>query len=288
MKRSTRAVLAQQTISICEKGEYLSENGTSVSLGESLHYCLEGTQFYQPRELAKIQADLIVSPPRQSEPLTVHVANESTLNAAQRLVRSGTYSRVGALNFASAKNPGGGFLNGSLAQEESLALCSALYPSLLQTDGFYEYHRSQRSCLYSDRMIFSPACPVFRNDRDGHLIPEPYLVSFITSPAPNAGAVRRQSPEEAELIPETLARRAEFVLALAAHHGIDALILGAWGCGVFHNDPELVAETFRELLMPPYPWRHCFKHIAFTVLDRSATGETYNAFSHLAESLSNA
>ena len=37
---------------------------------------------------------------------------------------------------------------------------------------------------------------------------------------------------------------------LAAHHRCDVLVLGAWGCGVFRNDPDMVAGIFRELLGP--------------------------------------
>jgi len=31
---------------------------------------------------------------------------------------------------------------------------------------------------------------------------------------------------------------------LAAAHGYTRLVLGAWGCGVFRNDPEVVAAAF--------------------------------------------
>src|SRR5262249_38608560 len=146
---------------------------------------------------------------------------------------------VAALNFASAKDPGGGFLNGSQAQEESLARSSALYASLLRGWEFYDRHRASPSCLYLDAMIVSPGCPVFRDD-DGTLLEEPQLVTIITSPALNAGAAADNRPEELPRIPEVFRRRSEYGLALAASQGANRLVLGAWGCGVFRNDPAVV------------------------------------------------
>ena len=198
----------------------------------------------------------------------------STLAGINRLLADGP-GPVAALNFASAKNPGGGFLNGSQAQEESLARSSALYASLQQAPEYYRRHRADPSALYSDAMILSPACPVFRDD-DGNLLPEPLPVTFITSAAPNAGAVARNAPGELVMIPDTLRRRAELVLALAADHGAPTLVLGAWGCGVFRNDPDMVAEVFAELL--GRGWATRFRRVVFSVLDTSADQATFAAF----------
>jgi uncharacterized protein (TIGR02452 family) len=180
------------------------------------------------------------------------------------------------LNFASAKNPGGGFLSGSQAQEESLARSSALYASLMEAWTFYERHREGSSMLYSDAMIVSPDCPIIRDD-DGALLPEPHAATFITSPAPNAGAAEQNRPEEVPQIPAVLERRAEFVLAVAAAEGATELVLGAWGCGVFRNDPEMVADAFARHLRHG-PWQGRFARVIFSVLDRAAEPTTFEAF----------
>ena len=62
-------------------------------------------------------------------------------------------------------------------------------------------------------MIYTPRCPVFRRD-SGELLPEPYYVDFITSPAPNAGVIRRNDPERVEEIPEVLMTRSAKLLGL--------------------------------------------------------------------------
>ncbi len=91
-----------------------------------------------------------------------------------------TNTRIGILNFASAKNPGGGFLGGSQAQEESLARSIALYASLQSEFQFYEEHREMVILLYSHSMIFSPNCPVFRDDQ-GVLLSKPMLASLLVA-----------------------------------------------------------------------------------------------------------
>jgi uncharacterized protein (TIGR02452 family) len=97
------------------------------------------------------------------------------------------------LSFASARHPGGGFLISASAQEERLCRASALYACLSACLQSYEYHRVHSDPFYSDRVIYSPAVPVFRTDR-GTLLDNPYTVSFITSAAPNAGVIRRSLP----------------------------------------------------------------------------------------------
>jgi uncharacterized protein (TIGR02452 family) len=151
-----------------------------------------------------------------------------------------------------------------------------LHASLLRAWEFYERHRTSPSLLYSDAMILSPDCPVFRDD-EGRLLEEPQLVTFITSPAPNAGAAANNRPAELPLIPEAFRRRSEYVLALAASRGYQRLVLGAWGCGVFRNDPTVVAAAFLGHLRHG-SWSGRFERVVFSVLDSSASGETLAAF----------
>jgi uncharacterized protein (TIGR02452 family) len=205
------------------------------------------------------------------------VVNETTLQGCAELVATGQYQRVGALNFASAKNPGGGFLKGARAQEESLARSSGLYFSLRHCPEHYAFHRAQGTCLYSDRMIHSPDCPVIRDDAGGWL-PQPYTVDFITSPAPNAGVIIRNEPENRARIGPTLTERAGKILALAASHGCDALVLGAWGCGVFQNAPVTVANVFFAYLGPGGAFAGRFRHVRFAVYDTARDTATYAAF----------
>jgi uncharacterized protein (TIGR02452 family) len=271
-----RKAVAQETVAILEQGGYYAPSGIRVSLPELMETCLAGTRCYRPEELDEIRRQVLAQDPAFAE-TPIEVANETTLAAAARLMAAGTPERLGVLNFASARNPGGGFLGGAQAQEESLARSSGLYPSLLRCPEYYDAHRSQDSCLYSDRMIYSPGCPVFRQD-DGELLETPYQVDVITSAAPNAGAIRRNEPENISRIEPALRERSEKVLALAALHGCDVLVLGAWGCGVFQNDPTFVAETFASQLGGNGPFQGRFRRIVFAVLDRSPDQLIFAAF----------
>ncbi len=206
---------------------------------------------------------------------TIEVTGESSMAAAARLVGAGT-EPVAVLNFASARKPGGGYLNGAQAQEEALCRSSALYRTLLTARSeYYDHHRHDPSPFYTDRVIHSPAVPVFRDDR-GTLLDTPYTVGFLTAAAPNAGVILRDRPDEADRIPEAFASRAERVLETAASQQYSRLVLGAWGCGVFRNDPAMVAEAFRGLLAGRFAGR--FGHVSFAVLDRTPAASTLGAF----------
>jgi uncharacterized protein (TIGR02452 family) len=203
------------------------------------------------------------------------------LEAAAALAQTG--DRVGCLNFASAKNPGGGFLGGAQAQEESLALSSALYPTLMKHFEMYEYNRNRSTYLYSNYMIYSPEVAVFRND-DGELLADPYSLSFVTSPAVNIGAMKNNRLEELVQAEAVMLDRMDKVLALFVHHGIEHLLLGAWGCGVFQNDPADIARYFASFLLEGGKYSRCFRSVTFAVLDRSKEGRNISVFEDILKS----
>ncbi|BCL35261.1 TIGR02452 family protein [Nostoc sp. MS1] len=271
-----RIAIAEDTLKILNIGSYICPHGNQVYITHELEYCLHSTKCYSPKNLAEIESRV-----RNSLPCFPHtefeVRNETTLMGAERTVKSGKFHKVGVLNFASAKNPGGGFLKGAQAQEESLARSSALYKSQLKCPEYYSFHRSERSLLYSDWMIYSPSCPVFKND-DGELLAQPYVVDFITSPAPNAGMIQKNQHHLSDKIPEVLTSRTSKLLSLAAEQGCDGLILGAWGCGVFKNDPVIVAQTFADFLLPGGHFWGRFKSVTFSVLDNSKQQVIFTEF----------
>jgi uncharacterized protein (TIGR02452 family) len=274
MKRSTRSELARHTVEAVGRGSYTAPSGRVVDISESVRACLEATRLYTPADLEGLRKEFLARP-AERHATAFEVVNETTLAGAARVLTDGR-GPVAALNFASAKNPGGGFLGGSHAQEESLARSSALHASLLRASSFYESHRSSPSLLYSDAMILSPGCPVIRDD-DGTLLEEPRPVTFITSAAPNAGAAATNRREELPLIPEAFRRRTEYVLALAASQGYRRLVLGAWGCGVFRNDPRVVAAAFADHLRRG-AWSGAFERVVFSVFSTSPDSEAFAAF----------
>jgi uncharacterized protein (TIGR02452 family) len=98
-------------------------------------------------------------------------------------------------------------------------------------------------------------------------------------PAPNAGAIPPNHPDLQRLA-ETFTHRARCVLAIAAHETQRALVLGAWGCGVFRNDPTQVARIFHTLLLGPENWSAWFRNITFAILDHSPDQSTFKVFAN--------
>jgi uncharacterized protein (TIGR02452 family) len=268
--------IAEETVAALERGSYIAPSGSVVDFTPLLSQCVAGTECFEPEKLTKIREQVLARTPI-ADPTEFELANETTLQGSARMVESGKYQHIGVLNFASAKNPGGGFLGGAKAQEESLARSSGLYHSLLHCPDYYAFHRRMKSSLYSDWMIFSPNCPVLRTDQ-GHWLEVPFAVSFITSAAPNAGAVQANEPHNLSKIPFVFRERISKLLALAVDQGCDALVLGAWGCGVFRNDPEVVASLFVEHLGFKGECWGRFKKVQFSVLDTSKTQAIYTAF----------
>src|SRR6202043_794421 len=132
--------------------------------------------------------------------------------------------------------------------EEDVCRKLLLYTCLLGAPDYYAAHRASRDTFYSHRLIYSPGVPVIRDKYDELTAPI-ITLDVITSAAPNAGIILRDQAERADEIPAQLTERAARVLAAAAEHGASALVLGAWGCGVFRNDPRQVAAAFRTQLI---------------------------------------
>jgi uncharacterized protein (TIGR02452 family) len=276
--RDQRARVAQETVAISYAGTYKSPSGRSVSILDAVRMAIESSELIAPVNIRSLHARAEKVMSGRAFETTFAVANETTLAAARRLVDRFGPERVAALNFASAKNPGGGFLGGSQAQEESLARATALYACLEKHTPYYEANRRSASLLYTDHMIVSPRVPVFRGEEEA-LLDEPWELTIVTSPAPNAGAIAKNEPDALGEVEPTFRGRVEQVLAAAASVDQTALVLGAWGCGVFGNGPAFVAKLFGEFLLPGGRFAGKFEHVAFAVLDRR--GDTIAPFVEL-------
>ncbi|MCM2430271.1 TIGR02452 family protein [Streptomyces sp. RKAG337] len=262
--------IARHTQEIVAAGWYPAPSGRDVPIAAGVARAVAGTRLFGPEPVD-------VPPPSGPPAATAFgVTGESSLQAARRLTDSSD-GPVAVLNFSSARNPGGGYLNGAQAQEESLCRASALYTCVVSTPDFYAVHRADRDPFYTDRVVHSPAVPVFRDDR-GALLEEPYEAGFLTSPAPNAGVITRNHPDRVDRIPRALLTRAERVLEVAAAQGYRRLVLGAWGCGVFQCDPAQVADAFHRHLTGGGRFAGRFDEVVFPVLDRREDSPTRAAF----------
>lgn len=273
MSRSKRAELAQQTVEIVEQGWYKSANGRRVTIADQVAASLRATQLVKPDHFVP----WLDHNWQGAKNTQFSVSNETTLACARTLADQSPGEATLCLNFASAKNPGGGFLGGSQAQEESLARSSALVTTLESQWDYYQINRDCHTAFYTDHMILSPSVPVFRDD-DGTLLDKPYLMNFVTAPAVNAGAVIKNESTRQSNIEPTMANRINKLLSMAAHFGFDTLILGAWGCGVFRNDPAMIARLFAEALNRTGRFVGCFAKVHFAVLDKTEQEQIVSPF----------
>jgi uncharacterized protein (TIGR02452 family) len=272
---------AQETLRILTEGKYTNSAGETIEFLAAQKMAVKKTVLYAPQQsyelLAKQASGTSTQPPR------IEVTNETTQVAANRLVRLEGCTDLVLLSFASARNPGGGFINGAKAQEEDLARCSGIYPCLLTQPTYYDVNRASDSLLYSDYVIYSPNVPWFRV-RNRELLDDVFLASVITAPAPNAGQALRRNPECGAAIASTLRQRAGIILAIARDNGHRSLLLGAWGCGVFCNDPNMVADVFGQWLKDPR-FLGCFDRVTFAIYTSNNNLETLTAFQKRFESI---
>ncbi|QZN78111.1 MULTISPECIES: TIGR02452 family protein [Paenibacillus] len=285
--RSKRANIAQQTLTILDEGQYVNGYDRKVEISNDVQQAIRNSVLYRPAELSALgekrrtEAHVGIQPVASSAEVEavsvrIEVTGETTLGAASRLTVAEGREDVVCLNFASAKNPGGGFLGGSQAQEESLARATGLYPCIAQMDEMYDYNRKQRSGLYSNYMIYSPDVPVIRDDED-RLLDKYYVSSFITAPAVNAGVVKERGEADDLQIESVMKERIRYILDVASANGHRTIVLGAYGCGVFRNDPAVVAKYFHDVLVGE-ACKDAFERIVFAVYDRSAGQRTLKAF----------
>lgn len=267
--------IAQATLRIQDTGSYVSPLGKVVDLSAAQNQAVAKTEIFTPDDCARALEE-IRSPKDPACSGQVTVADESTQLAAQRLARERPPC---ILSFASARNVGGGFINGSKAQEEDIHRCCGVYRCLAKATKYYEANRAVDSLLYTDHIIYSPLVPWFRvNGRD--LLEEPFQASIITAPAPNAGQYLRRNPNGHADIHQALHRRAGYVLAVAIARKETHLVLGAWGCGVFQNAPRDVAGIFHYWLYERHFKSH-FEHVHFAVLDKTQNQSLLRAFQEM-------
>ncbi|CAD0001090.1 TIGR02452 family protein [Flavobacterium chungangense] len=267
MNKNYRTEIANKTLEIIQNGFYEYKE-KKIAVEKELKDSIQNTFTIAPNDWNEI----LKTPIENKFETEIVIKNCSTIEA----IVQEKNGKICVLNFASAKNPGGGFLGGASAQEESLARSSNLYATQIKDKTMYDFNRNQSSFLYSDYMIYSPNV-LFWNDDNGNYFEKPFLVDMITSPAPNKGAMQQHNrKEEIAKADEILIARMDKVLAIALKQKNDTLILGAWGCGVFRNEPKDVAQLFKEIIAEKYAG--AFKKIVFAIFDNSEKKSNFKQF----------
>ncbi len=260
-----RVAEAQQIIDICHNGTYTAMlNGKlkQVNLDE-----IKPARFVSSEILDKLKSNISKS---SDEKPKIVLTNNSVVDDIIHTCYNSLDSKVGILNFASSYNPGGGFIKGALAQEEALCYASTLYVQLEACHTLYKLNRESDLDTYTDNMGVSET--QFIKNGNNMWLPNPYTVKVITSAAVNNRKVKDPNSQRVKSIMKV---RMHKIIELAIYENIDILILGAFGCGVFKNDPKFIAETWRDELSL---YGGYFKQVIFSVMGDTSS-QNYLAFS---------
>lgn len=222
----------------------------------------------------------------------ITVSKDRSYEAAMKLKKSMPDSKIAVMNFANAFHAGGGVTKGSSAQEECLCRTSTLYPLLYRRslrDTFYKHHHTLNTSKASDALIYTEGVVICKTDEDlpKRMPKEDWVsVDVITVAAPD---LRTKSNIHAALVGNGTymndaelfgyhVKRAIHVLTCAAAKGADTLVLGAFGCGAFQNNPEVVARAYK-IALAEFP--KVFKRIEFAVYCSPKDQTNYDIFSKM-------
>ena len=254
---------------------------TDENLKSAIQDSIKGTKFYSAENYPPL-------PEKKFKKTIVTIVKRRTLDAAVTMQRKYLELRIAVHNFASATNPGGGVKHGSRAQEEALCRCSTLYPVLNTEENwenYYTVNRERRNALHDDACIYTPEIVICKSDvdRPARLPRDKWdLIDVVTIAAPNLKERPNNSynkDKSAKITDEELfalqEKRIRHMFTVVAHHGAEIFITGAFGCGAFQNNPEVVAQAYKKVL-PEF--MGYFKEIVFAIYCRSSEIINYETF----------
>ncbi len=244
--------------------------GEDAALKSAIAESIKGTRVY-------MEGDTPTLPTPRDEAAKIIVTKRKTLEVAYLIHAKYPDAKIAIHNFASATNPGGGVRNGSHAQEECLCRTTTLLPVLdtnANWDKYYQFHRARHDQRYTDACIYTPGIVAVKTDDDlpRRMARKDWLnLDVITCAAPNlrrrpSNAMNASPGAAVTMTDDELLRlhekRARHMLSVAAANKADIIILGAFGCGAFRNNPAVVANAYKNIL-PDFI--HQFKVIEFAI-----------------------
>lgn len=248
------------------------------SLKENTFISIKGQKLIKENDVVSYNAK------KYNAPCKIYVTTNRTMEAAADYYGN----KIAVLNFASATTPGGGVRKGSSAQEEALCRVSNLYLCLTDKklwESFYQKNRDAKNNIHTDDIIYTPDVMVIKNDDYKTLQESDYFrVDVITCAAPNlrevpANSFNKDEGEPIQLSDEELYKvhykRAIKIMEVACANNVEVLILGAFGCGAFRNNPTVVAKAYKDAVEH---FRHAFKEIEFAVYCPPKDPTNYNEF----------
>lgn len=276
------------TMSAVESGQYTTDDGTVVHLGDDLE--MQGN--------SRLYSHLFTvnDIPAYPNPTIVKVENTDSISAGKELIDEGYRPIV--LNFASRRHAGGGVMSGSRAQEESLFRQTNLFRSLYQftpnAENFgLKVNRRQYPMNREFGGIYTPYATVLRsgNNQGYKFLAHPFKLSFVSVAAINHPELINGSnlgleqdtgqAVESRIAPNdvvTTLNKMRTIFRIGLSHGHDALVLGAFGCGAFANPPMHIAQLFKQV-MNEKEFKNKYRKIVFPIIeDQNSHNRNLQAF----------
>lgn len=187
------------------------------------------------------------------------ITDEDIVSCSFRLVEIEDHPNPVILNFASALRTGGGWVGFYVAQEESICRASGLYPSLKVNHQFYDNNHKNKK-FYTNDLIYSPNVPFFKDN----FLDKMFEISVITSAAVKIDDKYHEDLRYLEEASRTMRNRIQKILTCAIYNNHKTIALGAFGCGVFRNNPVAIAQIFKDLLIDE-GFANYFDYIVFPI-----------------------
>lgn len=288
--REKRRKIALSTLEEITYGTYFASDGTEMTdFGKSLEKSKEKSTMLTVGDIndQKLKFDLN---PQEIQNIQIEFPLMTTVKAI-KYFSTNNRILIQALDFASARCPGGGWLNGAHAQEESLMRCSGLYDCISQFDDTF-YCLPKRKGIYANALISSPLVPFHKSEK-GKPFDSLIECDIVTCAAVNCTEFNPRTKASKRMIKEISRLRIEMILdafdlMLMQHMNLNTysqrvVILGAWGCGVFRNPVKQIANLFKQIIHK----RHSITTMPTTFVFAIPDQETMESFSSVFNSLEN-
>lgn len=238
MKERKLTKVVGENFKIAKENYYMNNKGEKVSLENTIIDMINNTE-----DIIDVIVDESVDY-QNKYTVRENIVNMGTIDCILKLREEGVKGNIISLIFANAVTPGGGYLSGSKAQEESICRSSMLFETLQKQKDFYIYNKEKYTPLHTDRMMYIHNVPIIRDDNLEYL--DNYkTASFISSPAVNRRIALGKVCTD-EDVDYVMNKRIEKILTLAVSKNPEVIVLGAYGCGVFGCDREKVFDIFEK------------------------------------------
>ncbi|NGX28495.1 MAG: hypothetical protein K940chlam1_00676 [Candidatus Anoxychlamydiales bacterium] len=216
--------------------------------------------------------------------MKVEVFEGDSYDVAIRLKNERSYEKVVVLNMANPR-AGGNFLQGDERQEEALCMRSTLFDSInihkSNKNNYNPYLKRKMGWWYKIPefgVIFSPKIRVFRgNVEEGFCyFKNPAELNVISARAYKLNNIR--TPKNYR---ENTKRKIQMIFNSALIKNQELIVLSAFGCGAYNNDPRVVAEIVKEILQERPIYQKKMKIVFAIIRDSADKKGNLKAFSAL-------